>query len=218
MRGRQRQSRANRTVPFTRNGEHMKNAAKPATAFPTELFGSRDDWYAWLDENHGASRGIWLQIAKKGADTLTVSYADALEVALCFGWIDGQKQSHSAQFWLQRFTPRSGKSVWSKINKDKAIALIEAGQMQAAGLKAVDAAKRDGRWDAAYASASKAAVPDDLQAALDANKQARDFFQTLDSRNRYGILYRVQNAKKAETRSRRISQFVQMLARHETLY
>lgn len=195
----------------------MKSTSRPATT-PALLFASRDDWHAWLDGNHAASNGIWLQIAKKGVDTPTVSYADALEVALCYGWIDGQKQSHSAQFWLQRFTPRSAKSVWSKINRDKAAALIEAGHMLPAGLRAVEAAQRDGRWDAAYASASKATVPEDLQAALDANKRARDFFQTLDSRNRYGILYRVQNAKKEETRRQRIAQFVAMLARRETLY
>lgn len=193
----------------------MKSAP---TSAPTLVFGSRDDWHAWLKKNHTASNGIWLQIAKRNTDTPTVSYADALEVALCYGWIDGQKQSLDAQFWLQRFTPRTAKSVWSKINREKVSALIEAGQMQPAGLKAVEAAQKDGRWDAAYASASQATVPEDLQAALDANKKARAFFQTLDSHNRYSILYRVQNAKKAETRSKRISEFVAMLARHETLH
>jgi uncharacterized protein YdeI (YjbR/CyaY-like superfamily) len=196
----------------------MKIAGKPAAAMPTRLFESQQDWHAWLDENHAASRGLWLQLARKGAGTPTVSYAEALETALCYGWIDGQKQTHSTEFWLQKFTPRSAKSVWSQINREKALALVEAGKMKPAGLKEIERAKGDGRWDAAYASASKVTVPEDFQAALDANARAKAFFGTLDSRNRYGILYRVQTAKKAETRSRRIAQFVQMLERHETLY
>ncbi|HKB60946.1 MAG TPA: YdeI/OmpD-associated family protein [Gallionellaceae bacterium] len=196
----------------------MKTADKPAPVLPAQIFENTQDWHAWLDENHAASRGVWLRLAKKGSATPTVSYAEALEVALCYGWIDGQKQAHGAEFWLQKFTPRSAKSVWSQINKEKALALAEAGKMKPAGLREIEAAKRDGRWEAAYHSASRASVPDDLQAALDANPRAKAFFGTLDSRNRYGILYRVQTAKKAETRSKRITQFVEMLARRETLY
>ena len=153
--------------------------------------------------------------AKSG---FSIQAEEALEIALCYGWIDGQKQTHSTNFWLQKFTPRAAKSVWSQINREKALALIEAGKMKPTGLKEIESAKADGRWDAAYASASKATVPYELQAALDANPRAKAFFGTLNSRNRYGILYRVQAAKKAETRSQRIAQFVEMLERHETLY
>lgn len=196
----------------------MKTSGEPAAAMPTRLFESRQDWHAWLDDNHTASRGVWLQLAKKGAETPTVSYAEALEVALCYGWIDGQKQAHNAEFWLQKFTPRSAKSAWSQINREKALALIDAGKMKPAGHREIERAKSDGRWDAAYASASKSTVPEDLQAALDASPRAKAFFGTLDSRNRYAILYRVQTAKKAETRNKRIAQFVQMLERRETLH
>jgi uncharacterized protein YdeI (YjbR/CyaY-like superfamily) len=158
---------------------------------------------------------VWLKLAKKGANTQSVSYDEAVEIALCFGWIDGQKQAHSEQFWIQKFTRRSDKSIWSKINKEKALALIKAGTMKPAGLKEIERAKIDGRWDAAYDSASKATVPSDFQSALDSNARAKDFFGTLDSRNRYAVLFRIQTAKKAETRAKRISQFVQMLERHE---
>ena len=148
----------------------------------------------------------------------SVSYDEAIEIALCFGWIDGQKQAHSDQFWLQKFTRRSDKSVWSKINRDKALALIKAKKMKPAGLKEIERAKLDGRWDAAYDSSSKATVPDDFQSALDGNAQAKAFFGTLDSRNRYAVLFRIQTARKAETRAKRISQFVLMLERHEKVH
>ena len=159
-----------------------------------------------------------MQLAKKGSDRQSVSYDEALEVALCFGWIDGQKQAHSEQFWLQKFTRRSAKSIWSKINKDKALALIKTGKMKPAGLQEVERAQSDGRWDAAYDSASKATVPSDLQSALDDNTRAKSFFGTLDSRNRYAILFRIQTARKAETRTKKIAQFVQMLERHEKVH
>ncbi|GBL44532.1 putative periplasmic membrane protein [Sulfuriferula multivorans] len=169
-------------------------------------------------KNHSTSPGVWLQIAKKGAAIPSVSYDEAIEIALCFGWIDGKKQTHDEQFWLQKFTRRSAKSVWSKINKEKALALIKAGNMKPAGLKQIESAKTDGRWDAAYDSASKATVPSDFQSALDANARARGFFEALDSRNRYAVLFRIQTVKKAETRARRIAQFVQMLERHEKVH
>lgn len=159
-----------------------------------------------------------MQLAKKGSDVQSVSYDEAVEVALCFGWIDGQKQAHSNQFWLQKFTRRSDKSVWSKINKDKALALIKTGKMKPAGLQEVERAKSDGRWDAAYDSASKATVPSDFQFALDCNTRAKNFFAALDSRNRYAILFRIQTAKKAETRAKKIAQFVEMLERHEKVH
>jgi len=196
----------------------MKPQSKSSTELPVHYFARKLDWAAWLNKNHASSSGVWLQLAKKGADVSSVSYEEAIEVALCFGWIDGQKQAHSDQFWLQKFTRRSDKSVWSKINRDKALALIEAKKMKSAGLKEIERAKLDGRWDAAYDSSSKATVPSDFQSALDGNVRAKAFFETLDSRNRYAVLFRIQTAKKAETRAKRISQFVLMLERHEKVH
>jgi uncharacterized protein YdeI (YjbR/CyaY-like superfamily) len=185
---------------------------------PILPFERPDDWAAWLDENHAASSGVWLRLAKKASGLASVSYAEALEVALCYGWIDGQKKSYGDNWWLQKFTPRGEKSTWSKINCQKALALIEAGRMTPAGLKVVERARQDGRWDAAYDSPSAATVPGDFQAQLDRHARANAFFATLDSRNRYAILYRIQNAKKAETRQKRIRQFIDMLEKHEKLY
>ncbi|HEY8021925.1 MAG TPA: YdeI/OmpD-associated family protein [Thermoanaerobaculia bacterium] len=176
------------------------------------------EWAAWLAAHHASSKGVRLRIAKKGAATATVSYAEALEAALCYGWIDGQKGRLDDDFWLQRFTPRKPGSKWSQINRAKAVSLIEAGEMKPAGLREVERAKADGRWDAAYAGQRAATVPEDLQRALDENARARAFFTTLNSVNRYAILYRVQEAKRPETRARRIEKFVAMLARHETLH
>lgn len=185
---------------------------------PIILFESRQNWVEWLGANHLASCGIWMKIAKVGADTPSVTYGEAVEVALCFGWIDGQKQRHGEYYWLQRFTPRSDRSVWSKINKEKALALIEAGKMHAAGIEQIERAKRDGRWDAAYDAASRSSMPDDFHAALAANAEAKDFFAGLDGRNRYAMLFRVQTAKSAEVRAKRIAEFVRMLARHEKIH
>jgi uncharacterized protein YdeI (YjbR/CyaY-like superfamily) len=185
---------------------------------PARLFGAQEAWAAWLDKNHRESEGLWLRLAKKGSGLQSVSYGEALEVALCYGWIDGQKQGESEGAWLQRFLPRSAKSIWSKINREKALALIASGRMQAAGLEAVERAKKDGRWEAAYDSPSRAVVPSDLQAALDANPDARAFFDTLDGANRYAILFRIQTVKKAETRARKIVQFVEMLERKERIH
>ncbi|WP_343583270.1 YdeI/OmpD-associated family protein [Herbaspirillum sp.] len=196
----------------------MKSQTSSPAALPTHHFKQQQDWTAWLMENHNTSVGVWLKLAKKDADAQSVSYDEAVETALCFGWIDGQKQAHDEQFWLQKFTRRSDKSIWSKINKEKALALIKAGRMQPSGLKEVERAKADGRWDAAYDSASTATVPADFQSALDGNARAKDFFGSLDGRNRYAILFRIQTAKKAETRAKRIAQFVQMLERHEKIH
>jgi uncharacterized protein YdeI (YjbR/CyaY-like superfamily) len=196
----------------------MEPQSKASTDLTVLHFERRKDWANWLAANHSSSPGVWLQLAKKGADVQSVSYDEAIEFALCFGWIDGQKRAHSEQFWLQKFTRRSDKSIWSKINKDKALALVKAGKMKPAGLQEVDRAKSDGRWDAAYDSASKATVPSDFQSALDSNKRAKNFFGTLDSRNRYAILFRIQTAKKAEIRAKKIAQFVQMLERHEKVH
>src|SRR5215470_5036318 len=189
-----------------------------ATDLPVLPFERQKDWDVWLGKNHATSSGVWLKLAKKASGIQSVTYDEALEVALCYGWIDGQKRSHDEASWLQKFTPRGPKSIWSKINTEKAQQLIESGRMKSAGLKAVESARRDGRWDAAYASQSKAAVPDDLQAELDRNAKAKAFFATLDSRNRYAILHRVHTAKKAETRAKRIEQFIHMLEKKEKIY
>jgi len=182
------------------------------------LFPRQKDWEVWLRMHHASSSGVWLRLAKKGSAIQSVSYGEALEAALCYGWIDAQKKGESQQAWLQRFTPRRTKSIWSKVNREKAAALIEAGRMQAAGLDQVARAKQDGRWIAAYDSPANAEVPDDLSAALDRNARAKAFFHTLDRANRYAILWRIQTVKKAETRARRIRRFVDMLERHEKVH
>jgi uncharacterized protein YdeI (YjbR/CyaY-like superfamily) len=176
------------------------------------------DWEAWLDEHHADTRGIWLKLAKKAAAISSVSYAQALDAALCYGWIDGQKASFDESCWLQKFTPRGPKSIWSKVNCGKAEALIAQGRMRSAGMRQVELAKTDGRWEAAYASQSTITVPADLQSELDKNQAAREFFNTLNSVNRYAILFRIQSAKKPETRSARIQKFVAMLAQNQKLY
>ena len=185
---------------------------------PKLIFATQEKWEVWLERNGSASSAVWLRLAKKRAPTATVSYAEALESALCYGWIDGQKQAEDEHYWLQRFTPRTAKSIWSKINKAKAEAMIASGRMRRAGLEEVDRAKQDGRWDAAYSSASSATVPDDLREALDASPKAKAFFATLNSQNRYAVLFRIQNAKKPETRAKKIAQFVEMLRNGEKLY
>ena len=189
-----------------------------ADELETRAFASADEWEAWLRAHHDSTPGVWIKFARKGSGIPTVTYPEALHAALCFGWIDGQARGGDESFYLQRFTPRRSRSIWSKRNRDFATALIESGRMQPAGLREVQRAKADGRWDAAYDAPSTATVPDDLQAALEANPAAAEFFARLKGRNRYAILHRVQTAKKPETRARRIETFVAMLARGETLY
>ena len=196
----------------------MKPAQKPAKEIVVLLFADQQAWATWLAENHTTSTGLWLQLAKKASALTSVSYAEALDVALCYGWIDGQKQSYDEDSWLQKFTPRGTKSIWSKINREKVAQLIERGLMQPTGIAAVESAKQDGRWDAAYDSARTMTVPDDFQAALDQSAPAAAFFATLNSANRYAILWRIQTAKKAETRTKRIEQFIQMLENQEKLH
>jgi uncharacterized protein YdeI (YjbR/CyaY-like superfamily) len=187
-------------------------------ALPTLSFPSLDAFAAWLADNHASSQGVWLKLAKKGAGLPSVSYGEAIEVALCWGWIDGQKQAHDERHWLQKFTRRGARSLWSKINRDKATALIAKKKMRAPGLAEIERAKRDGRWEAAYDSPKSSTVPADLQAALDGNARARRAWAVVDSANRYAILWRVQTAKKAETRARRIAELVAMLGRGELLH
>ncbi len=192
----------------------------PAEQQETEIVGfpSQVAWERWLEENHSSSAGVWLKIAKKGSDNASLSYAQALESALCYGWIDGQKGKLDEDFWLQRFTPRRPGSKWSKINREKAEELIRLGRMKPSGLSQVERAKADGRWEAAYAGQRSITMPDDLRQALEENEPAREFFATLDSTNRYAILYRIQDAKKAETRARRIEKFVTMLSEHKKIH
>ena len=185
---------------------------------PIKAFASREAWEDWLRGQHATSKGVWLKIAKKDVTVGSVSYPEALEVAICYGWIDGQKAAYDEAFWLQRFTPRKPTSKWSKINRDKAAELMAKGVMQPAGLREVERAQADGRWEAAYAGQRTAAVPDDLQRELDRHAAARALFASLDSRNRYAILYRIQDAKQPETRRRRIETFVAMLNEGRTLY
>jgi uncharacterized protein YdeI (YjbR/CyaY-like superfamily) len=185
---------------------------------PVLAFESQAAWESWLAKHHQTSPGLWLKFAKKGSGHATVSYQQALEVALAHGWIDGQKDSFDDAWWLQRFTPRGPRSKWSRINRDKAAELIASGKMQPAGLREVERAKADGRWEAAYHSQSTIQVPDDLRQELDQNPQARAFFETLDSANRYAILYRLQEAKKPETRARRLQKFMQMLSERQKLH
>jgi len=190
----------------------------PPDELPILPFACADDWEAWLEREHNRAPGVWLQIAKKESRIASVTYAEALDVALCFGWIDGQKRSYDATSFLQRFTPRKRASRWSKINTGHVERLTAAGRMRPAGLAQVEAARADGRWEAAYDGQSSATIPPDLQAALDANPAAAAFFATLRGANRYAVLYRVQDAKRPETRARRIERFVAMLARGETLH
>ena len=175
-------------------------------------------WSKWLDKNHATSAGVWILIGKKGSGVKSVTHAEALHAALCYGWIDGQRKSRDEKTFLQKFTPRRSRSIWSQINRDKATALAKSGAMQPAGTLEMDRARKDGRWDAAYAPQAQAQVPPDLQAALDSNKKAAKFFTTLSSQNRYAILFRIHNAKRPDTRARRVADFVAMLARHETLH
>lgn len=185
---------------------------------PVILFEHAQAWTEWLEEHHPDAPGVWLRIAKKAADFRSVSYAEALDVALCYGWIDSQKKSYDEASFLQKFTPRGPRSIWSRVNREKVDALVGAGRMKPAGLLAVERAKADGRWDAAYESPRNATVPEDLQAELDRNPAARDFFATLNRTNRYAILFRIQTAKKPETRAKRIASFVAMLERNEKVH
>src|SRR6185503_8211007 len=184
---------------------------------PILVFANKKKWADWLARQHDKSTGVWLKLAKKGSEIPSVTYDEAVEVALCYGWIDGQKKGFDDKYWLKKFTTRGPKSIWSKINTEKAQKLIKSGAIRPAGLKAIEAAKQDGRWDAAYESKKNISVPDDFQAALDKNAKAKAFFTTLNSVNRYAILFRIHNVKSAETRTKRIQQFVGMLEKGEKL-
>lgn len=185
---------------------------------PIELFASQDAWEHWLDTYHERLHGIWVKISKKASETTTVTYSEALDVALCYGWIDGQKKSYDQDMWLQKFTPRRPNSGWSKVNVDKVTQLVASGKMKPSGMKEVSAAKEDGRWDAAYESQRNFTVPEDFQHELEKTPQAKAFFETLNRQNRYAIYYRIQTAKKPETRKARVDKFIEMLANNQKLH
>jgi uncharacterized protein YdeI (YjbR/CyaY-like superfamily) len=190
----------------------------PANDLPILQFPNRSAWERWLENHHESSAGVWLKIARKRSGAVTLTYPEALEEAIRYGWIDGQKGAHDDGFWLQRFGPRGPRSKWSQVNRDKATELIEQGRMRPAGIAQVEAARQDGRWEAAYAPQSTVTVPDDFQQALDANPAANEFFATLKSSERYSFLYRIHDAKRPETRARRISDYVAMLAEGTTIH
>lgn len=192
--------------------------AEVRNGLPILGFADAASFEAWIAEQPRSSGGLWLKLAKKGSGIASLSKAEAIDVALCNGWIDGQLGKYDESCWLVRFTPRKPRSKWSQVNATRAAELIEVGRMRPAGLAQVEAAKADGRWDEAYAPQSGAQVPPDLEAALDANPKAASFFATLKGANRYAILYRIDDAKRPETRARRIQTFVAMLERGETLH
>ena len=188
------------------------------SGLPVILCPQPDDWAGWLAAHHRSSSGVWLKLARKGSGIASISYPQALEAALAWGWIDGQKQKLDDDHSLQRFTPRRPRSNWSKINVDRVEALTQAKRMQPSGIAEVEKAKADGRWAKAYDSPSNMTVPADLAAALESNETAAAFFETITATNRYAILYRIQDAKRPETRASRINKFVAMLAEGKTLH
>jgi len=175
-------------------------------------------WESWLEKNQRATDGLWMRIAKKASGMNSITYSEAVEIALCYGWIDGQKKPEDETTWLQRFVPRRARSIWSKINREKALGLIASGKMKPAGLKEVERARNDGRWDAAYDSPKNAPVHPDFQKALDENPRAKAFFNTVNAANRYAIIWRLHTAKKAETRERLARTFIEMLEKGQTLH
>ena len=187
------------------------------TELPIVEFADRAAWRGWLEANHAAPDGVWLKFAKKSSPTATVTYPEAVEEALCFGWIDGQVRRHDEHFYLQRFTPRRARSKWSRINVEKAERLIADGRMHAAGLAQIEAAKADGRWEAAYPAQSQAQIPDDLQRALDADPAASDFFATLTGSTRYAFLYRLHHVHAPGARAKRIAGYIELLRAGRTL-
>ena len=200
----------------------MTKTAKTASSVrpedPTRAFKDAKAWESWLAKNHKAADGIWMRLAKKASGIKSITYPEALEVALCYGWIDGLKRPESATTWLQRFTPRRKRSIWSEINRNKALGLIAGGRMMPAGLEEVERAKRDGRWEAAYASPKSATMPPDFQKELNRHPKAKAFFKTISRTNSYAIMWRIQTAKKPETRARRIATYIEMLEKGDTIH
>jgi len=184
---------------------------------PIILFKTEADWALWLEENIG-SAGVWVKIAKKKSGIKSINYQEALDVALCYGWIDGLKHKYDEKCFLQRFTARKPKSNWSKINREKVERLIAEGKMKPAGLLSIEVAKKNGSWDTAYDTQKNAEVPADLQAELDKNRDAAEFFKSIESVNRYAIIFRLQTARSPEIRLKRLNQFMEMLKRKEKLH
>jgi uncharacterized protein YdeI (YjbR/CyaY-like superfamily) len=196
----------------------VNTAIKSEKNLPVMLFKNPKAWEAWLAKHFNSPTGLWLRLAKKAANLQSVTYQEALEDALCYGWIDGQKKSFDEESWLQKFTPRGPNSIWSKTNRAKALELIEKGQMRAAGLAAIERARENGRWEAAYDSQRTIVPPGDFKKALNKTPRAKAFFDALNGQNQYAILFRIQTARKPETRRKRIDQFVRMLEEHEKLH
>jgi uncharacterized protein YdeI (YjbR/CyaY-like superfamily) len=195
-----------------------RRTSSSADTVPIRAFKDAKTWDSWLAKNHTATAGIWMRIAKKSSGVKSVTYPEAVEVALCHGWIDGQKRPESETAWLQRFVPRRPRSIWSKINREKALALIAGGKMTPAGLAEIERAKRDGRWEAAYDSATTATIDAEFEKELNRRPKAKSFFEGLSRTNRYAILWRLQTAKKAETRAKRMRTFIEMLEKGETIH
>jgi uncharacterized protein YdeI (YjbR/CyaY-like superfamily) len=200
------------------NPKTAKHPREAGTGIPVRAFKDSAAWESWLAKHQSAADGIWIRIAKKASSAKSITYPEALEIALCYGWIDAQKKPESETTWLQRFTPRRPRSIWSRINREKALALIGGGRMKPSGLAEIERAKQDGRWEGAYDSPKAATVHPDFQQALDKSPRAAAFFKTLNAANRYAILWRLQTAKRAETREKRMRSFIEMLEKGETLH
>ncbi|HEV8410327.1 MAG TPA: YdeI/OmpD-associated family protein [Gemmatimonadaceae bacterium] len=196
----------------------MKKKTASAKEAPRKLFKSQAHWHAWLEKNHENQEGVWVQFAKKDGGAVTCTYDEALETALCFGWIDGQLKAHDEETFVRKFTPRRARSIWSKVNRAKAERLIESGRMKTPGLKAIERAREGGEWDSAYDSARTAMVSPDFQDALDSAKGAAAFFAKLDSANRYAMLWRIQTARGPALRAKRIAEIIAMLKKKETFH
>lgn len=186
--------------------------------YPVKEFKTLRSFETWMVKNHAKAEGVWIKVAKAASGIKSINAPQALDVALCYGWIDGLRRGLDENYFLQKYTPRTPTSTWSVINKDKVASLIREGKMQPAGLAAIEVAKKNGRWASAYESQKNITVPEDLQAALDKNKKAKAFFARLSSQNRFAILFRIGNVKKPETRARKIQEYVAMLQKHETIY
>ena len=204
-------------MPAKRAAKKGKTSGKAAVG-PIRAFKTQKDFSTWLEKNHGKSTGLCVRLAKKDSGIKSITYAEALEVALCYGWIDAIKLPESEKTWLQRFLPRRPRSLWSKINRERAMALMESGRMRPPGLAEIERARADGRWESAYDSPSRAQVPPEFQSELDRNPRARAFFDTLDRVNRYAIIWRIQTAREGETRQRRVRSFIEMLEKGEKLH
>ena len=205
-------------MPQSRPSPHMPKRTIPIKEAEVHVFAGTDEWHSWLKKHHAKNTGVWLRIGKKNSGLVTISYGEAVETALCHGWIDAIRKSYDAVSFVQRFTPRKPRSIWSQVNRERVIALIKAGAVMPSGLAAVEVAKANGEWDRAYSPASIITEPKDLLAALRKRPRAKAFYATITAQNRYAILHRLEKAAKPETRAKRLAQFVEMLERKEVFY